>query len=390
MATLSPSFYLTQLENKRKRSADLTGGLGTASSEVLGGLDMLTRLQNALEEKKNAKEAKEYGRSINDRNQNRADVSAKLADELKRTQIDIMRQKAGLTGTAMDNPEVRSILERNKAEVEAETPQENRAEGGVEEEMPPPEGNLEIKSRLAQALQEWGPSGEKIDSESMPGVSTVASPPSTKDLIDQERLRGVKLRNEALERKAKGGGGKPSEKELKARADREMAEMRRDKMKKANEPGALTTAAQTSLQEKRAAARESRAHAQFLRDEITKYGLDQYAGPLDSIAQYLETKAGVKARDAARVQASIVLAAQQHRKAMTGTAANATEMREGQKVSIDLATDNAESALGKLDSAEAWTTKQEDLYNQELGEAPAAAPAPPPSVPSFSDVFGHP
>lgn len=246
-----PSYYLNNLERKRQRSADLREGLNEGMAGVLGGVDRLAQMQQALDEKGLRAEALKHGRDIEARNQERADQrfawegedrtrritqgdedrARKMAKEDAAAGVepgeisepDRLAQKEAFGETLAAEgiePTTSDILAKFTAALGDPNATGRYAEvGGEEEPALPTEGQTtspeatDILSRLKSSLE---PGAEPME----------PAPPSVADRQEEARLRKMEADAAIAERKAKGGGGTAPGVTSKKEIDRQLAELR--------------------------------------------------------------------------------------------------------------------------------------------------------------------
>lgn len=89
-----PSFYLSSLERKRKRSEDVSGDVDQASSGIIGGLQSVMALKRQLDGEAEKKDDKDYARGRDTKADARADAESGYRDRRLMLEEALAKQRA--------------------------------------------------------------------------------------------------------------------------------------------------------------------------------------------------------------------------------------------------------------------------------------------------------
>jgi hypothetical protein len=257
MSITLPSFYLSDLERKRQRSADLRGELDAADKQGIGGLDMLAKLKRQFDDDEIAKESKSHGRDIESRNQDRADAKAKLEDEGASLDNEKKRRALDAEGEPARQGKIHDALEMVRAQLgdEADDPIPNAN---------PDDTGAENKGRSMKSGNILDKLREQIDEP----LSPTAPSSNPDDDYKREHARLEKARADAQEKKNKGGSGPkgpPSAKERKLEAEAKIAESKAADLGKPKAPHGEAV-------DKVASVKEAQARVDELIANVTENG----------------------------------------------------------------------------------------------------------------------
>ncbi len=194
--------------------------------------------------------------------------------------------------------------------------------------------------------------------------------PKQQKAVDDARYAAA--RADAMEKKAKGGGPKDpkapmSPKERKAEADAKIAEAKADAIVQRgdNNNFALTQVTKNDLQKKRILLTEQQKASNAVRQLTTRYDLDKYIGPADSVWLWIEGKLGFQSTEEAEIASTIRRAFTEYKVAATGAAAGIKEMADLEST-VPNTKDSLESLIGKLNAGDRIASEGMRLLDDQL------------------------